>query len=70
MYERMETGRLKAIWIAATNPVVSLPDIHSIRRALASGRISPIASLVISAFVLLAAAGAVLWGGATPRAAG
>jgi MFS transporter, DHA2 family, methylenomycin A resistance protein len=28
------------------------------------------ASLVISAFVLLAAAGAVLWGGATPRAAG
>src|SRR5262249_18511117 len=35
MFRALETGRLKAIWIAATNPVVSLPDIHSIRRALA-----------------------------------
>jgi anaerobic selenocysteine-containing dehydrogenase len=35
IFRALETGRLKAIWIAATNPVVSLPDIHSIRRALA-----------------------------------
>jgi anaerobic selenocysteine-containing dehydrogenase len=35
IFRALETGRLKAIWIAATNPVVSLPDTHSIRRALA-----------------------------------
>jgi anaerobic selenocysteine-containing dehydrogenase len=35
MFRAMETGRLKAIWIAATNPAVSLPDLHSVRRALA-----------------------------------
>ena len=35
MFRALETGRLKAIWIAATNPAVSLPDLHHIRRALA-----------------------------------
>jgi ferredoxin-nitrate reductase len=34
MFRALEAGRLKAIWIAATNPAVSLPDIHHIRRAL------------------------------------
>jgi ferredoxin-nitrate reductase len=35
MFRALETGKLKAIWIAATNPVVSLPDLHHVRRALA-----------------------------------
>jgi ferredoxin-nitrate reductase len=35
MFRALETRRLKAIWIAATNPAVSLPDLHHVRRALA-----------------------------------
>jgi ferredoxin-nitrate reductase len=35
MFRALESGRLKAIWIAATNPAVSLPDLHQVRRALA-----------------------------------
>jgi anaerobic selenocysteine-containing dehydrogenase len=35
MFEALADGRLKAIWIAATNPVVSLPDAALVRRALA-----------------------------------
>ncbi len=35
MFRALESGKLKAIWIAATNPVVSLPDLHHVRRALA-----------------------------------
>ncbi len=35
MFRALETGRLKAIWIAATNPLVSLPDLHQARRAIA-----------------------------------
>jgi ferredoxin-nitrate reductase len=34
MFRALETGKLKAIWIAATNPLVSLPDLHHVRRAL------------------------------------
>jgi ferredoxin-nitrate reductase len=34
MFRALEAGRLKAIWIAATNPAVSLPDLHHVRRAL------------------------------------
>jgi ferredoxin-nitrate reductase len=35
IFRALETGRLKAVWIAATNPAVSLPDLHQVRRALA-----------------------------------
>src|SRR6185295_6572586 len=35
MFRALETGKLKAIWIAGTNPAVSLPDLHQARRALA-----------------------------------
>jgi ferredoxin-nitrate reductase len=35
MFRALEAGKLKAVWIAATNPVVSLPDLHHVRRALA-----------------------------------
>lgn len=34
MFRALESGRLKAIWIAATNPMVSMPDLHQTRRAL------------------------------------
>ncbi|MFO0926998.1 MAG: nitrate reductase [Gemmataceae bacterium] len=35
MFRALEKGTLKAIWIAGTNPLVSLPDLHQARRALA-----------------------------------
>ncbi len=33
MFRALEKGQLKAIWIAGTNPAVSLPDLHHVRRA-------------------------------------
>ncbi|HEX4869587.1 MAG TPA: molybdopterin-dependent oxidoreductase [Moraxellaceae bacterium] len=35
MFEAVHAGRIKAIWIMATNPVVSLPDADRVREALA-----------------------------------
>lgn len=35
MFRALEGGKLKAIWIAGTNPLVTLPDLHQARRALA-----------------------------------
>lgn len=34
MFQALNDGRLKAIWIAATNPMVSMPDLHMVRRGL------------------------------------
>ena len=34
MFERIHDGRIKAVWIMATNPVVSLPDADRVREAL------------------------------------
>jgi ferredoxin-nitrate reductase len=39
MFRALEKGRLKAIWIAATNPAVSMPDLHHVRRALSRARL-------------------------------
>ena len=36
MFEAVGDGRIKAIWIMATNPVVSLPDATRVRQALAN----------------------------------
>ncbi|WP_027017054.1 nitrate reductase [Comamonas composti] len=36
LFQAMEAGRIKAIWIMGTNPVVSLPDADQARRALAA----------------------------------
>ena len=36
MFDAVAAGRIKAIWIMATNPVVSLPDASRIRAALAA----------------------------------
>jgi assimilatory nitrate reductase catalytic subunit len=34
MFERIHDGRIKAVWIMGTNPVVSLPDADRVREAL------------------------------------
>ena len=34
MFDRIHAGRIKAVWIMATNPVVSLPDADKVRAAL------------------------------------
>jgi anaerobic selenocysteine-containing dehydrogenase len=34
IFQGLEQGKLKAIWIAATNPMVSMPDLSVIRRGL------------------------------------
>ncbi|MCO6411821.1 MAG: molybdopterin-dependent oxidoreductase [Thiogranum sp.] len=34
LFQAMETGRIKAVWIMATNPAVSLPDSRRVRAAL------------------------------------
>jgi assimilatory nitrate reductase catalytic subunit len=34
MFRALESGEIKAIWIACTNPAQSLPDLPSVRRAL------------------------------------
>ncbi|MDR3438210.1 molybdopterin-dependent oxidoreductase [Telmatospirillum sp.] len=34
LFQAVEDGRIKALWIMATNPVVSLPDSNQVRRAL------------------------------------
>ncbi|MFO7448085.1 MAG: molybdopterin-dependent oxidoreductase [Ignavibacteriaceae bacterium] len=38
MFEALESGRLKAIWIVCTNPLVSLPDVRKAERALANAK--------------------------------
>ena len=34
MFDRIHAGEIKAVWIMATNPVVSLPDADKVREAL------------------------------------
>lgn len=34
MFRALETGKLRGVWIGATNPAASLPDLHQVRRAL------------------------------------
>ncbi|HVI50494.1 MAG TPA: molybdopterin-dependent oxidoreductase [Candidatus Sulfotelmatobacter sp.] len=34
LFQAVEDGRIKALWIMATNPAVSLPDASQVRRAL------------------------------------
>lgn len=35
LFDAIDAGRVKAVWIMATNPVVSLPDADKVKRALA-----------------------------------
>ncbi len=39
MFRALEQGRLKSIWVAATNPAVSLPDLHQVKRALGGAKL-------------------------------
>ena len=34
LFDAIDTGKVKAVWIMATNPAVSLPDTNKIKRAL------------------------------------
>lgn len=36
MFREIEAGNIKAVWIMATNPVVSLPDADAVKHALAT----------------------------------
>ncbi len=36
LFEQMQAGKIKAVWIACTNPAQSLPDQNSVREALAA----------------------------------
>ena len=36
LFERLERGEIKAVWIVATNPAQSMPDQAQVRRALAA----------------------------------
>ena len=46
LFRAVESGQVKALWVMATNPAVSLPDTAQVRRALASCE-----CLVVSEFV-------------------
>ena len=39
MFDRIHDGRIKAVWIMATNPVVSLPDADKVKAALRKLRV-------------------------------
>src|SRR5262249_30962405 len=62
MFRALEKGKLKAVWIAATNPLVSLPDLHQARRALARAELVVVSDAyhptetTLAAHVLLPAA--------------
>jgi assimilatory nitrate reductase catalytic subunit len=47
LFQAIESGKVKAVWVIATNPVVSLPDADQVRRALSK------AELVIASDVVL-----------------
>lgn len=34
MFDALDNGKLKAIWIICTNPAVSMPNVHKVERAL------------------------------------
>jgi assimilatory nitrate reductase catalytic subunit len=65
LFEAIHAGRVKAVWIVATNPVVSMPDANRVRAALTSCELVVVSDCVAStdttalAHVLLPAAA---WG--------
>lgn len=34
MFDALESGKMKAVWIICTNPAVSMPNVHKVERAL------------------------------------
>ncbi|WGG50971.1 nitrate reductase [Rugamonas sp. DEMB1] len=65
LFNAIEAGTVKAVWIIATNPVVSMPDADQIKRALAKCQLVVVSDIVQNtdtndfAHVLLPALG---WG--------
>jgi assimilatory nitrate reductase catalytic subunit len=65
LFHAIENGTVKAVWIIATNPVVSLPDADQVKRALAKCELVVVSDIVLGtdtnafADVLLPALG---WG--------
>ncbi len=65
LFQAIEAGTVKAVWIIATNPMVSLPDANQVERALAKCELVVVSDIVAStdtsafADVLLPALG---WG--------
>lgn len=65
LFDAIEQGKVRAVWIMATNPVVSLPDAERVRKALANCELVVVSDCVASsdtlalAHVRLPAAG---WG--------
>ncbi len=63
MFEALEAGTLKALWVICTNPAVSLPNLPQVERALKKARflvvqdISSLSDTVAHADVVLPAAG-------------
>jgi ferredoxin-nitrate reductase len=39
IFRDLEKGKLKAVWICGTNPMVSIPDLHQVRRALQKAKL-------------------------------
>ena len=48
MFEAIHDGRIKALWVMATNPVVSLPDANRVREALAICPFVAVSDCVVS----------------------
>ena len=38
MFDALESGKMKAVWIACTNPLVSLPNSHRIEKAMQNAK--------------------------------
>jgi assimilatory nitrate reductase catalytic subunit len=48
LFQAIEAGTVKAVWIMATNPVVSLPDADQVKRALAKCELVVVSDVVAS----------------------
>ena len=65
LFRAIEEGKVKAVWIMATNPMVSMPDAHQVQRALEKCELVVVSDIVAEsdtnafAHVLLPALG---WG--------
>jgi len=46
LFHAIESGKVKAVWIIATNPAVSLPDADQVRRALAKCELVVVSDVV------------------------
>jgi len=38
MFDALESGKMKAVWIACTNPLVSLPNLNRIEKAMKNAK--------------------------------